>query len=61
MSEVLEGYADESYNLYGRQRMGLVLDCFFQHRVQDLKHVYCSDLKAAGPNKGASQYSTELK
>lgn len=52
MSEVLEGYADESYNLYGRQRMGLVLDCFFQHRLQDLKHVCCSDLKAAGPNKG---------
>ena len=37
MSEVLEGDTDESYNLYEGQRMDLVLDCFFQHRVQDLK------------------------
>lgn len=52
MSEVLEGDADESYNLYGGQRMGLVLDCFFQPEYKILKHVCCSDPKAAGPNKG---------
>lgn len=60
MSEVSEGDADESYNLFGGQRMGLVLDCFFQPEYKILEHVCCSDPQLV-LTRGASQYSTELE
>lgn len=33
----------------------------FQPEYKILKYVCCSEPKAAGPNKGNSQYSTELE